>query len=63
LQNIDERLEELYFLQQEAITRNDFQSAREYTAMVNEHKQQRKNLEYTRDALSISGKRRAEVNL
>lgn len=63
LQNIDERIEELYFLQQDAITTNDFQSAREYTAMVNEHKQQRKNLEYTRDALSISGKRRAEVNL
>jgi len=63
LQNVTEQISELDFLQREAIENNDYQSARQYTSMAETYIQQRKALEYTKDALSITGKRRAEVTL
>ena len=61
LQNVLDQIKELSFLQQEAIERQDYQSARQYTELVETYSKQRKNLEHTRDALSITGKRRTEV--
>jgi len=61
LQNVIEQIRELSFLQRDALEHQDYQSARQYTALVEEHRQQRKKLEHTRDALSITGQRRTEV--
>jgi hypothetical protein len=61
LQTFAEQIKHLSFLQQEAMDTNDHQGAREYTEMVETCRLQRRKLEQTRDALSISGQRRAEV--
>lgn len=63
LQNIREQMNELDFLQQKAKEDNNTDNVRQYTLMANAYKQQRRNLEQTRDALSLMGKRRAEANL
>jgi DNA primase len=63
LQNIREHMKELDFLQQKAKEENDVENVRQYTLMANAYKQQRRNLEQTRDALSLMGKRRAETNI
>jgi hypothetical protein len=63
LQNIVEQMKELDFLQQEAKDNKDAENMRQYTEMANAFKQQRRNLEHTRDALSLMGRRRAETNL
>ncbi len=60
LQNITGQIEELDFLQREAITNNDLLSARQFTTTTKTLLQKRKKLEHTRDALSLMGKRRAE---
>jgi DNA primase len=61
LQIFAEQIKHLSFLQQEAMETSDHHGAREYTEMVETCRLQRKKLEQTRDALSISGQRRAEV--
>jgi DNA primase len=61
LQNVLDQIKDLSFLQQESIDRQDYQSARQYTEMVETYRQKRKLLEHTRDALSITGKRRTEA--
>ncbi|RMF04405.1 MAG: DNA primase [Chloroflexi bacterium] len=63
LHNVGEQIKELRFLQREAVENNNFESARHYTAKVKEYSQYRKKLEHTRDALSITGKRRTEAVL
>jgi DNA primase len=62
LQNIDEQIKELTFLQREAMHNQDLPGARQYTEMAEAYSQQRKKLEQTRDALSLMGQRRAEAN-
>lgn len=62
LQNVDEQIKELTFLQREAVDNKDTQGARQYTEMAEAYSQQRKKLEQTRDALSLMGQRRAETN-
>ncbi len=61
-QNITEQMQELQFLQHEAIDNRDLKSNRRYTEMVGLYKQQRKKLDETRDALSLMGQRRVEAN-
>lgn len=63
LQTVVEQIRELSFLQQDALDNHDYQSARQYTAMVEDYRQQRRKLEQTRDALSITGQRRTEVTM
>jgi DNA primase len=62
LQNLAEQINELTFLQQEMMDKGDLESARHYTEMVEQNKQQRRELELVRDALSLVGKRRLEAN-
>jgi DNA primase len=62
LQNIEEQIKELTFLQREAVNNQDLPGARQYTEMAEAYGQQRKKLEQTRDALSLMGQRRAEAN-
>jgi hypothetical protein len=59
MQNINEQINELTFLQREA---QDLATIRHYMEMVEQYKQQRKQLEQIRDALSLTGKRRLEAN-
>lgn len=61
LQNINEQINQLTFLQQE-IGREDQKTLRAYTKMVEQFKQERKKLEHFRDALSLIGRRRLETN-
>jgi DNA primase len=61
LRNITEQIKELEFLQRDSLENRDFEGARHYTALVEDLRQKRKKLEYTRDTLSITGQRRAEV--
>lgn len=61
-QNIDEQIKELTLLQHEAMRNQDTAAARQYAEMSEEYKQQRSKLDYTRDALSLMGQRRAEAN-
>jgi hypothetical protein len=62
LQNIDEQIKELTFLQREAVNNQDLPGARHYTEMAEAYSQQRRKLEQARDALSLMGQRRAEAN-
>ncbi len=62
LHNIIEQMKELDFLLQEARENKDVDNVRQYTEIANAYKQQRRKLEYTRDSLSLLGKRRAEAN-
>lgn len=62
LQNLAEQINELTFLQQEMMDKGDLESARHYTEIVEQNKQQRRELELVRDALSLVGKRRLEAN-
>jgi hypothetical protein len=62
LQNFGEQIQELTFLQQEAKENQDTQNARQYTEIVDTYKKERKKLEQIRDALSLMGRRRAEIN-
>jgi hypothetical protein len=59
LRNIAEQINELTTLQHNT---NNSQDNRYYTEMAEQYKQERKKLEYTRDALSLVGKRRLEAN-
>jgi DNA primase len=59
LRNIAEQINELTALQHNT---NNSQDDRYYTEMAEQYKQERKKLEYTRDALSLVGKRRLEAN-
>ena len=59
LQNIAEQINELKNLQHQAADSSD---NRYYTEMVEKYRQQRRQLEQTRDALSLMGKRRLEAN-
>jgi len=61
LQNVNEQINELTFLQQETVVKG-LESVRSYTETVERYKQQRKQLEHIRDALSLVGKRRLEAN-
>jgi DNA primase len=61
-QNIDEQIKELTLLQYEAMRNKDMPAARQYAEMSEEYTQQRSKLDYTRDALSLMGQRRAEAN-
>jgi hypothetical protein len=62
LQNVDEQINALTFLQREAVDNKDTPGARQYTEMAEAYSRQRKKLEQTRDALSLMGQRRAESN-
>jgi DNA primase len=62
LQNIDEQIQELTFLQREAIEDKNAKNAGRYTELAKMYSQQRKKIEQSRDALSLVGKRRAEAN-
>jgi DNA primase len=59
LRNIIEQINELTALQHNAQNTPD---SRNYTEMVNQYLDERRNLELTRDALSLTGKRRLEEN-
>jgi DNA primase len=59
LKNIAEQINELTALQHNAPNPKD---NRYYTEMVEQYRQERRKLEYTRDALSLAGKRRLEAN-
>lgn len=61
-QNIDEQIKELTLLQYEATRNKDMPAARQYAELSEEYTQQRSKLDYTRDALSLMGQRRAEAN-
>lgn len=61
-QNLDEQIKELTLLQHEAMRNQDMTTARQYAEMSEEYTQQRSKLDYTRDALSLMGQRRAEAN-
>jgi DNA primase len=63
LRNIADQSKELDFLQREAIENEDAEAVRQYTEIVEMWKQQRRKLEQTSDALTLIGKRRAEVKL
>jgi DNA primase len=63
LRNIIEQIKELDFLQREAIENRDPKAIRQYTELVEMWRQQRKKLEQSSDALTLVGKRRAEVNM
>lgn len=63
LRNIAEQSKELDFLQREAIENKDGEAVRRYTEIVELWKQQRRKLEQTGDALTLIGKRRAEVKI
>lgn len=63
LKNFNEQIENLQFLLQQARENKDTDNARQYTEMVETFRQQRRKLEYTRDALSLTGARRAEADL
>jgi hypothetical protein len=62
LRNVIEQIEELNTLQREVVGERDAEGRRQYTELVGEYSQQRKKLEHTRDALSLTGQRRAEAN-
>lgn len=62
LKNLTDEINELTFLQQEMMEQGQPDSARHYTEMVEQHRQQRRELERIRDALSLMGQRRQEVN-
>lgn len=63
LRHIIEQIKELDFLQREAIENQDVKAVRQYMELVEMWKQQRKLLEQTSDALTLVGRRRAEVNM
>lgn len=62
LRNVIEQIEELNTLQREGVGERDAEGRRQYTEMVGEYSRQRKKLEHIRDALSLTGQRRAEAN-
>ena len=62
LQNFVEQINELTFLQREMTDQGDMESARHYTQMVEQYRQQRRELEHIRDALSLIGQRRTETD-
>lgn len=62
LRSVIEQIEELTSLQREAMESKDTEGSRHYTEMVREYSRQRKKLEQTRDALSLTGQRRAEAS-
>jgi DNA primase len=61
-QNIDEQVGELEFLLREAVTNEDLEATRHYTQMIDAYKQERSQLDRTRDALTLMGQRRTESN-
>jgi hypothetical protein len=61
LQNVDEQITELSFLQEEAIKNQNDQGARAYTEMGESVRRQRQKLDHARNGLSITGQRRAET--
>lgn len=63
LRKTDRQIEELHFILREAEGNQSADSVREYTEMVETHKQRRAKLEQVRDILSLSGKRRAESKI
>ncbi len=60
LQNLNDQINELTFLQHEMMEQGQPDSARHYTQMVEQYRQQRRELEHLRDALSLMGQRRLE---
>lgn len=60
-QNVDEQIKELTTLQREAMNNQDLEAARQYAKLSEDCTQQRSKLDYTRDALSLLGQRRAEA--
>jgi DNA primase len=62
LQSLTEQIEELKFLQHEAIENQDFQAVRQYTETTEALTQKRKQLEHTSDTLTLMGQRRIETN-
>ena len=59
LQNIADQISELTTLQHNT---NDAHNNRYYIKTVEQYKQERRKLEHTKDALSLTGKRRLEAN-
>ena len=59
LRNITEHINELTALQHNS---QDTADGRNYAEMVNQYLEERRSLELTRDALSLTGKRRLEEN-
>ncbi len=60
LQNMVKQIEELTFLQRETAEKGDM---RRYMTIAETCRQQRKQLEYTKNALTLMGQRLAEANL
>lgn len=60
--NVDDQIKELAFLQREAMSHKDLEATRQYAQMAEEYTQQLNKLDYTKDALSLLGQRRAEAN-
>jgi DNA primase len=63
LRNLNEQIEELQFLLSEAEAASDTENARRYREMISACSEQRRQLHDTSDALSLVGRRRAEVNM
>ncbi|MDX1521347.1 MAG: DNA primase, partial [Anaerolineae bacterium] len=64
LQNVNEQINELTFLQRESMEEElENNTTRRYIEAVEQYKQERKRLEQIRDTLTLAGQRRLETNL